>query len=535
MFQPTPKPELPETVKLPYDFLRQFLPNDFINTISHTSQLYCIRQQRPDKQSVLTSDNIMTSIGIMYLSGYLSPAQRRLYWENREDSQHMFVKRAMSRNTFEDVLAYTYFVEPEDQDARDAFWKIRPLINQINTSAKELFEQPEFVSVDETMVRYFGPHPLKQTIREKPERFGWKLWCMASSAGELLACQPYAGAKTLIPDVGLGQGPNVVYGLSEQYGLQPGTKLTCDNLFTSFDLLEHMAEKGVGVTGTMRQNRMFKVPLQDKKTAAKNMARGDMETVYQSNICVTAWKDSQAVFMASNFAGPEPAGTCQRYGGTDKGYVTVPCPNSVLEYNKNMGGVDMLNQSTKNYAIVFRKKKWYWSLWIWFLNVQMVQAWRLFRRIMRLRHLKIIEEEERQDLQWEEAMNARDISMPPMNRWTKDAMRKEREEEKKKRRKEEKKVEEIPLLAFTRECVEVILNKHSDLHNVTRHQCERAARPSANTQASLRFDHTRPHFVIKSEVSYGVCQHCKKRSGYRCEVCQVALHPDCFRAYHVAS
>ena len=133
----------------------------------------------------------------------------------------------------------------------------------------------------------------------------------------------------------------------------------------------------------------------------------------------------------------------------------------------------MLNQSTKNYAIVFRKKKWYWSLWIWFLNVQMVQAWRLFRRFWRQRHLKIIEEEERQDLQWEEAMNTRDISIPPRNRVTKAAMRKEREEEKKKRRKEEKKVEEISLLAFTRECVEVILNKHSDLNNVRKHQSEK--------------------------------------------------------------
>jgi hypothetical protein len=48
---------------------------------------------------------------------------------------------------------------------------------------------------------------------------------MASSAGELLACQPYAGASTFIKDYGQGQGPNVVLGLSEQYGLLPGSKV----------------------------------------------------------------------------------------------------------------------------------------------------------------------------------------------------------------------------------------------------------------------------------------------------------------------
>jgi hypothetical protein len=48
---------------------------------------------------------------------------------------------------------------------------------------------------------------------------------LASSTGELLACQPYGGSTTNIPDYGLGQGPNVIMGLSEQYGLLPGSKV----------------------------------------------------------------------------------------------------------------------------------------------------------------------------------------------------------------------------------------------------------------------------------------------------------------------
>ena len=74
---------------------------------------------------------------------------------------------------------------------------------------------------------------------------------MATPNGEILACQPYAGAKTNLPDVGLGQGPNVVYGLAVQYDLGPGSKISCDNLFTSFDLLDHMGEKEWGVLGKL--------------------------------------------------------------------------------------------------------------------------------------------------------------------------------------------------------------------------------------------------------------------------------------------
>ena len=52
----------------------------------------------------------------------------------------------------------------------DSFWKVRLLFEEINSTAKNLVQQSEYVSVDETMVRYFGRHPLKQAIREKPER-----------------------------------------------------------------------------------------------------------------------------------------------------------------------------------------------------------------------------------------------------------------------------------------------------------------------------------------------------------------------------
>lgn len=74
---------------------------------------------------------------------------------------------------------------------------------------------------------------------------------MATPGGELLACQPYGGAKTQLQDVGLGQGPNVVYGLATQFDLSPGSKVSCDNLFTSFDLLDHMGDKQWGVLGML--------------------------------------------------------------------------------------------------------------------------------------------------------------------------------------------------------------------------------------------------------------------------------------------
>ena len=69
-----------------------------------------------------------------------------------------------------------------------------------------------------------------------------------------------------------------------------------DNLFTSLDLLEHMGDKGLGVTGTMRVNRLHGIPLPTKKEAQK-MARGEYKAVYTQDMCVLVWKDSVPVFM----------------------------------------------------------------------------------------------------------------------------------------------------------------------------------------------------------------------------------------------
>ena len=75
--------------------------------------------------------------------------------------------------------------------------------------------------------------------------------------------EPYCGSDTKIPDIGLGQGPNVVMGLVHKAGVQPGSSLYFDNLFTSFPLLENLSALKIGGTGTLRKNRLHHVPLPD--------------------------------------------------------------------------------------------------------------------------------------------------------------------------------------------------------------------------------------------------------------------------------
>lgn len=180
--------------------------------------------------------------------------------------------------------------------------------------------------------------------------------------------------------------------------------------------------------------------------------------------------------------------------------------------------MDLLNQNAKNYAISSRVKKWYWAPYTWCLNVQMVQAWRLYKRTVKQRHLQVREEERIED---------QELEASDQSNVAKHNLKKEREEDRRRKRREEKKLEEMPLLDFTRDCVELLLLRHGE----PRAQSAKTARASSGNNAAIRWDTSIQHLVIRSPIC-GVCQQCKGRAGFRCEACKVALHPVCFKDYH---
>jgi hypothetical protein len=285
-----------------------------------------------------------------------------------------------------------------------------------------------------------------------------------------------------------------------------------------------MGDRQLGVTGTLRQNRVIGIPLPTKKEVTRKFSRGQVEATYTQDATVVVWRDNQPVYMASNHESIEPMGSCQRYSQKEKAYIAVPQPKLNQEYNKNMGGVDLVDNSEKNYAITTRVKKWYWCLYTWFLNISMVQAWRLYRAHMKEKHRlqgeeKEIDEKEKEDKEDENMEN-----MEGKGRKSK----KELEMERKRRRTAERKIEEISLLEFTRQVVEMIFKNHSEPSSIPVHE-NALVRPE--TLSEVRFDNGR-HLVRLSTIK-GMCKQCKGRSTYRCIRCNVALHPEhCFYKFH---
>ena len=172
----------------------------------------------------------------MFVTEYLTPSHRRMHWEKRGDTSNALLTKAMSKNTFCKVMRFTHFSN-SDYPKEDPFWKVSLLIKTLNETAAKFVEKTEYVSVDESMIHYFGTpsqafHKRKtQEIRVQDLGNVYSTW-PANSLRPL--CRK---KKTNIFRYGLSQGPDVVHGLGQKAEIVSDSKFVCDNLFTSLDLI----------------------------------------------------------------------------------------------------------------------------------------------------------------------------------------------------------------------------------------------------------------------------------------------------------
>ena len=147
-------------------------------------------------------------------------------------------------------------------DKEDTFAKVRPFIDELNEQCLVNYLPKQSVSIDESMVQYFGCHGCKQYMRNKPGKFSYKFWVAATPLGYAIQFYPYA-RKDENCDSNLGLGGSVVATLIEKIPSQVGSNyhIIMDKCFSSPNLLRTLKGKGIAATGIFRINRVGNAPL----------------------------------------------------------------------------------------------------------------------------------------------------------------------------------------------------------------------------------------------------------------------------------
>lgn len=257
-------------------------------------------------------------------------------------------------------------------------FKIRPLADLLIKKFLQWGVFHEHLSVDESMVKYYGRHPAKQFIRGKPVRFGYKNWMIASADGYCYAFDIYCG-KSAVGTSNEPLGSKVVKGLLEKVTVVPHEHIVYfDNFFTSHALLRDLREAGYRATGTVRENRTKKCPLISiKDMKKKNRAEFDYRFDTVNQILFVRWLDNSVCTMGTNYDFVYPLGKVKRWSSAEGRKVDVDIPFIFQNYNKGMGGVDQADQSIAVYRSAIRSKKWWWVLFTYMLDLAVANTWRL--------------------------------------------------------------------------------------------------------------------------------------------------------------
>ena len=115
--------------------------------------------------------------------------------------------------------------------------------------------------------------------------------------------------------------------------------------------------------GTVRSPRLPGCNLLGEKELKKK-DRGTFDTKVErdANIVAVRWYDTRSVILLSTYAGPEPVDTVERRGKTKKEKVVVKRPFIVAQYNKFMGGIDLMDSFVAKYKYHMKSRRWYMYL-----------------------------------------------------------------------------------------------------------------------------------------------------------------------------
>lgn len=370
-----PSETVPDTLKTPFQFFSELITDDMLAKIEMESNMYGMSKSGIELKT--TVKEIQIFIGLYLRMGLMKAYNVRAYWA--KETRYPPVAEYMRRNRFQLLARHIHFNNENNDNIDEKIWKIKPWLESIRKNLEKILPT-EAQSVDEIMVGFKGRCNIKQFIRNKPKKWGFKLWARCGIDGILHDFEVYQGKGNVNP--ALGMAGEVVMKMTEKLTENVNFKVCADNFFSSVQLVQALKAKGIHYIGTIRENRLKKGCELKSEKELKKETRGafDSAVEFDSGVIVVRWYDNRKVDIISSFVGVEPIKNVRRYDKTQKKIVDVPCPAAVNFYNKNMGGVDLLDSLTALYKAKIKTRRWYIYIFYHTINMVLVSSWLWYRR-----------------------------------------------------------------------------------------------------------------------------------------------------------
>ena len=332
----------------------------------------------------VTADEIKKLIALLIYFGLVKVVGNvEKYWSIKSLYNGLWARAIMPRNRFEALMALLHVVDPATEVPGEKLRKVESSVNYFKTRCKELYQPRQNLAIDEQMVKSRHRSGIRQYIKDKPTKWGIKLWVLAdSSNGYTIDYNIYIG-KAAGRDVSVhGLGYDVIMKLMQPY-LNQGYHLFVDNFYTSVHLFKTLFTQGVPATGTIIENRKnFPAALKNSKEWAKEKERGAMCWERDAPCLALQWIDNKVVSLLTTIDNANDRVQVDRKTKTAGEWSTkvVYQPKTVSNYNKYMNAVDRSDQILATNNVLHKCMRWWKTLFFHLIDIAVVNSYILFKK-----------------------------------------------------------------------------------------------------------------------------------------------------------
>lgn len=309
--QPTFKPLHPPGPRLvrtrtysALQLFQLFFTNSVIQTIlQNTNDFGSVHHSTPSSPwTDLILQDMFSFMALVIFMGVVECSAFSDYWRGGKLYSFPFPRRVMTSKKFFRMCEALHLSSSEvnavnkqrrGTAAFDRLGKIKPLYEELRDACRRNYHPCQEIAIDKKTVAFKAGVGLKENMKKKPDRWGYKLFVLADSKNgytwDFFVSRGNSGSWLAYESVAE---------LIDTRTLGTGYKLFVDHFYTSPVLFQALLQKKIWACGTIQTNTTG-FPQTEDNSLDSESPRGSLRWIREDSLLFVQWRSTKDVMMCS--------------------------------------------------------------------------------------------------------------------------------------------------------------------------------------------------------------------------------------------